>query len=179
MGVPWQTDEASCLDGYNTSTYLPLPSFWAARVPNEVLSIESYERLGDPALPELQRTKHLDYRQFWMRDLTKSGSYQGRINNMVKQWNLLGIIAEQPAPEAAHAPGWPEHWPQKYWVETQRSPAFSAKDPSWRQVLRAERAVPDDEAAPLRSALLESVAPVVSDSAPQEEPQHPVRRDER
>ena len=177
MGVPWQTDEASCLDGYNTSTYLPLPSFWAARVPNEVLSMESYERLGDPALPELQRTKHLDYRQIWLRDLEKGSgsSYQGRINNMVKQWNLLGIIAEHPAPEAAEAPG----WPQRYWVETQRSRSFSAVDPSWRQMLRAERAIPDDEVAPPRSALLESVAPVVSDSAPQEEPQHPVRRDER
>jgi hypothetical protein len=33
MGVPWQTDEASCLSGYTLGTYLPLPSFWAARVP--------------------------------------------------------------------------------------------------------------------------------------------------
>jgi hypothetical protein len=61
-------------------------------------------------------------------------------------------------------------------VETQRSRTFSAVDPSWRQMLRAERTVADDEAAPPRSALLESVAP---DTAPQEEPQHPVRRDER
>jgi len=174
MGVPWQTDEASCLDGYDTSTYLPLPSFWAARVPNEVLSLESFERLGDPALPELQRTKHLAYRQFWLRDLTKDAgsSYQGRINNMVQQWHLLGIIAEHPAPPAAEAEGWPE----RYWVETQRSPLFSTKDPTWRQTLRAERAVADDEAAPRASALFKSVAPA---AAPQEEPQHPVRRDQR
>jgi hypothetical protein len=31
LGVPWQTDEASCLAGYDLGTYLPVPSFWAAR----------------------------------------------------------------------------------------------------------------------------------------------------
>jgi len=172
MGVPWQTDEASCLDGYDTSTYLPLPSFWAARVPNEVLSMESYERLSDAALPELQRTKHLAYRQFWMRDLTKGAgsSYQGRINNMVKQWHLLGIIAEQPAPPPSETAGWPE----RYWAETERSKTFSAKDPTWRQTLRAERTVPQEEA---EMAALESVRAEAVEV--EEEPQHPVRRDER
>jgi hypothetical protein len=168
MGIPWQTDEASCLDGYDTSTYLPLPSFWAARVPNEVLSMESYDRLGVPGLPELQRTKHLAYRQFWMRDLIKGAgsSYQGRINNMVKQWNLLGIIAEHPAPEAAQLPDWPE----RYWVETERSPTFGAKDPTRTQVRRAERTGPEEE------ALFEGVAAV---DAAEEAPQHPIRREER
>ncbi len=174
MGVPWQTDEASCLNGYDTSTYLPLPSFWAARVPNEVLSLESFERLSDADLPELQRAKHFAYRQFWLRDLTKGAgaSYQGRINNMVKQWHLLGIVAERPTAPAAEPPGWPE----RYWVETQRSLDFSAKDPTWRQTLRAEHAVADDEAAPPESALLKSAAPA---TAPQEEPQLPIRRDQR
>ena len=50
LGVPWQTDEASCLSGYNPSTYLPLPSFWAARVPNQVLSEDSFKRLTDNSL---------------------------------------------------------------------------------------------------------------------------------
>jgi hypothetical protein len=174
MGVPWQTDEASCLNGYDTSTYLTLPSFWAARVPNEVLSLESYERLGVANLPELQRTKHLAYRQFWLRDLIKGSgsSYQGRINNMVKSWHLLGIVAEHPKPEAAEAPD----WPQRYWVETGRSEKFTAKDPTWRQVLRAEHAIPEDEAEAPQTALFKSVAPA---AASQEEPQHPVRRDER
>jgi hypothetical protein len=178
MGVPWQTDEASCLNGYDTSYYLPLPSFWAARVPNEVLSMESFERLGAAGLSGLQRTKHLAYRQFWLRDLIKGAgaSYQGRINNMVKQWNLLGIVAEQPAPEAAAAPEESPDWPRKYWVETQRSLTYTAKDPTWRQMLRAEHAIAEDEAAAPQSALFESVAPA---EAPQEEPQHPVRRDER
>ncbi len=175
MGVPWQTDEASCLDGYDTYTYLPLPSFWAARVPNEVLSMQSYARLGDADLTQLQRSKHFAYRQFWMRDLTKGAgsSYQGRINNMVQQWHLLGIIAEHPAPAAKQPPD----WPHRYWVETERSRTRSAHDPTWRQVLRAEHVVADDEAAPPHSALLKSVAPATTPQ--EEEPQHPVRRDER
>ena len=52
MGVPWQTDEASCLSGYEVGTYLSLPSFWAARVPNQVLSERSYRRVLDENLPD-------------------------------------------------------------------------------------------------------------------------------
>ena len=38
MAMPWQTDAASCRSGYD-STYDPyLPTFWPARVPNQVLS---------------------------------------------------------------------------------------------------------------------------------------------
>jgi hypothetical protein len=134
MGIPWQTDEASCLSGYNTSNYLPLPSFWAARVPNQVLAQQSYERLSDPSLPDVQKVKHLTYRQFWLRDLNASGAYQARINNMVAHWHDVGIVAEQPVPPEDMKPG----WPHRYWVETGRAPRFVEPDPSWEQVLRAE-----------------------------------------
>ena len=134
LGIPWQTDEASCLSGYNSSNYLSLPSFWAARVPNQVLARESYERLSDPALPAAQKVKHLTYRQFWLRDLNASGAYQDRINNMVKNWHAVGIVAEQPLPAGHQEPG----WPHRYWVETGRALEFVEPDPTWEQVLRAE-----------------------------------------
>src|SRR5947208_2271138 len=67
MGVPWQTDEASCLSGYEIGSYLLLPSFWAARVPNQVLSAQAYARVLDERLPIEQRLKHLNYRQDWLR----------------------------------------------------------------------------------------------------------------
>ena len=134
LGIPWQTDEASCLSGYNTSNYLSLPSFWAARVPNQVLAMQSYERLSDPVLPDAQKVKHLTYRQFWLRDLNASGAYQARINNMVAHWHDVGIVAEQPVPPGDLKPG----WPHRYWVETGRSPDYVEPDPSWEQVLRAE-----------------------------------------
>lgn len=134
LGIPWQTDEASCLSGYNTSTYLSLPSFWAARVPNQVLSQESYGRVLDPSLPDVQKLKHLSYRQFWLRDLNASGGYEARINNMVAKWHLVGIIAEQPVPRGNPEPG----WPGSYWVETGRSKDFSDGDPTFQQVKIAE-----------------------------------------
>jgi hypothetical protein len=133
LGVPWQTDEASCLSGYNPSTYLPLPSFWAARVPNQVLSDDSFKRLTDPELDLGQRLKHFDYRQDWLRDL--GSQYQTRINNMVKEWWELGIVAPHEAPQDQGT----EYLPERLWVESDRGP-FIEVDPSFEQVLRAEGA---------------------------------------
>lgn len=103
-------------------------------MPNQVLAMQSYERLSDPVLPDVQKVKHLTYRQFWLRDLNASGAYQARINNMVAHWHDVGIVAEQPVPPGDLKPG----WPHRYWVETGRSLQYVDPDPSWQQVLRAE-----------------------------------------
>jgi hypothetical protein len=175
MGIPWQTDEASCLSGYNTSNYLPLPSFWAARVPNQVLAKESYERLQDPTLPAAQRMKHLTYRQFWLRDLNASGAYQARINNMVKNWQAIGIVAEQPVPDGAPEPG----WPPRYWVETDRAEQFAEPDATFEQVKRAERPEAElaREAAP---AVMAKALPARTEAERAAHPRprrHVIRRD--
>jgi hypothetical protein len=132
MGVPWQTDEASCLAGYDISTYLPLPSFWAARVPNEVLSEKAYLRVLDESLPPAQRLKHMSYRQFWLRDIDTNNADRRKL--MVTSWDKMGIVTERPGPEDHGETGLPE----RFWVETGRSKSFDANDPTWRQVLRAE-----------------------------------------
>jgi hypothetical protein len=168
LGIPWQTDEASCLAGYDYSTYLPLPSFWAARVPNDVLSQHAFQQANDRRLSEVQRLKHLSHRQFWLRDIQGSG-YQARINNMVKEWNLLGIVAEVPA-EGGNAEGFPE----RYWVETERDPSFSNADPTWRQLLLVE-------GSEARTDLLRKAATPIQELADErgEEPEdvvHPRRR---
>ncbi|HYO13108.1 MAG TPA: LodA/GoxA family CTQ-dependent oxidase [Thermoanaerobaculia bacterium] len=176
MGIPWQTDEASCLSGYNTSNYLPLPSFWAARVPNQVLAMQSYERLEDASLPEHQKMKHFTYRQFWLRDLNASGAYQARINNMVKNWDAIGIIAGQEAPAGATGPGWPE----RFWVETGRAEKFVEPDPTFEQVKRAERPAEFEED---REALFKVTAEALPARTDAERAAHPrpqrhvVRRD--
>ena len=141
MGVPWQTDEASCLSGYELGTYLSLPSFWAARVPNQVLSRRSYDRLMDEGLQMGQRMKHLDYRLDWLRYF--GPSYQKRINDNVAKWNLLGIVTEQAAPSDHAELG----LPSRLWVETGLSEQLSAADPTWEQVEIAERVieVPQEE----------------------------------
>ena len=42
MAIPWQTDTASCRSGYDTSYDPYVPTFWPARVPNEVMSETAY-----------------------------------------------------------------------------------------------------------------------------------------
>ncbi|RAJ08247.1 hypothetical protein LX64_00894 [Chitinophaga skermanii] len=135
LGVPWQTDEASCLSGYERTTYLSLPSFWAARVPNQVLSAASWERLTDSNLNLPQRLKHFDYRQDWLRDF--GTQYLPKINQMVHEWHLLGISTEMEMPAGSEIEG----LPKKLWVEAGRA-GSEAEDPSFQQVLYAEHATP-------------------------------------
>jgi hypothetical protein len=177
LGVPWQTDEASCLSGYNPSNYLSLPSFWAARVPNQVLSMQSYQRLWAPDLPPAQRMKHLSYRQFWLRDLTAQGTNQARINQMVANWNAMGIVAEQPVPGGEPRPGWPD----RYWVETGRAEKYDEPDPTYEQVKRAEAPLAP-EAPALRTAMTAEALPARTEAEREARPKprrYPFRRDDR
>jgi len=143
LGVPWQTDEASCLSGYDLSTYLSLPSFWAIRVPNQVLTKKSYVRLKDSQLNIAQRLKHFDYRRGWLR--TFGSNYQQRINKMVKEWHELGIVAECDGAENNEE----GFFPSRIWVEKNCSPFVECvpgvEDPSFEQVKRAENAEEEEE----------------------------------
>lgn len=140
LGVPWQTDEASCLSGYDLTLYLPLPSFWAARVPNQVFSEDGYQRSVQAGkLNIAQRLKHFDYRQDWLRDL--GSGYTTRINNMISEWHELGIIAKIESPVENDENGF---LPTIVWKETGRQ--FNEDDPTFDQVIIAENitdATPD------------------------------------
>ena len=133
MGVPWQTDEASCRSGYDTALYLPTPSFWSARVPNQVLSSRSLKRLEDTNLPHAQRLKHLDHRQDWLRFF--QGGYQGEINAMVQNWDKIGIVTRRTVENADPAQG----IPHELWVESEVAKRFTDDDPSFKQLLALER----------------------------------------
>ncbi len=133
MGVPWQTDEASCLSGYTTSTYLPLPSFWAARVPNQVLAEDGYLRMQAGNVNIAQRLKHFDYRQDWLRDI--ESDHLQRLKNMVEEWHHLGIITKQEAPITNNNDGF---LPEISWVEKGRNFDEGDPDPTFAQVLYAE-----------------------------------------
>ena len=138
LGVPWQTDEASCLSGYDVTTYLSLPSFWAARVPNEILSQKSFDRMSGNRTENLsiaQRLKHFDYRQHWLRDF--GSNYQRKINHMIHEWHDLGIIVKQEKLQDENDEG---YLPDEVFVETGR--LTPKNDPSFEQVLRAENAKP-------------------------------------
>ncbi|MBL7729452.1 MAG: LodA/GoxA family CTQ-dependent oxidase, partial [Dinghuibacter sp.] len=131
LGVPWQTDEASCLSGYDATLYLPLPSFWAARVPNYVLSMDSFNRAKQEQLNTGQRLKHFSYRVDWLRDF--GTAYVPRINAMIAQWHQLGVVSRHETPVTEANPFLPVEW----WVETERK-GPAGTDPTYKQVLIAE-----------------------------------------
>ncbi|MFT5819225.1 MAG: hypothetical protein ACI8ZM_000448 [Crocinitomix sp.] len=133
MGVPWQTDESSCLSGYTVSNYLPLPSFWAARVPNQVFAEDGYLRIQAGNVNIAQRLKHLDYRQDWLRDI--EADHLQRLQNMVDEWHQLGIVTKQDAPISNNEEG---YLPDVSWVEMGRNFAEGEIDQTFAQVLYAE-----------------------------------------
>ncbi len=99
MAIPWQTDTASCRDGY-TSTYDPyLPTFWPARVPNNILNETRYKEAIDPNLSEETRRQAFAYRTEWLDNLPLEGkpaTYTNQINSMVRHFDKLAIVQQQP-----------------------------------------------------------------------------------
>jgi hypothetical protein len=97
MAVPWQTDTASCRSGYD-KTYDPYaPSFWPARVPNQVLTLENYAIVMNPDKPLAERRAAFANRATGIEPLG-SKSYTDQINNMIAHFDHLGVVEERPGP---------------------------------------------------------------------------------
>jgi hypothetical protein len=98
MAVPWHTDTASCRSGYYLGygpRYDPyVPTFWAARVPNQVLTHGNYEIVTDTSRPLSERTAAFEQRAFWLRWLT--GGYLQQINEMIASFGKLGVVQTLP-----------------------------------------------------------------------------------
>ncbi len=93
MAVPWQTDTASCLWAYDTfRTSASLPSFWPARVPNQVLAEKDYLAAVDPKLPLAQRQAAFARRRNWFRGFP----VENDIADMVTGYHKLGLIEARP-----------------------------------------------------------------------------------
>ena len=96
MAVPWQTDTASCQSGYDRA-YDPFqPTFWAARVPNQVLTEADYRVASDPALPPEERRAAFNRRRSWMRVLATN--YKVYINQMIHDFGSMGVVETRLAP---------------------------------------------------------------------------------
>lgn len=91
MAIPWQTDTASCRSGYNPEYDAYLPTFWPARVPNQVLSAENYAKVIDAELPREQRLAAFQERADWNRTLGE-GQLQP-LQVMVDHFDKQGIVA--------------------------------------------------------------------------------------
>ncbi|MDF2760080.1 MAG: hypothetical protein K0S99_2714 [Thermomicrobiales bacterium] len=112
MAVPWQTDTSSCLSRYKHDVDGYLPTFWPARVPNDVLDLESYQAVMDDAISLEKRQRAFQNREKWMRDLPGFGvASRIRINAFIRQWAAAGVVTPQPGPEDG-AP-----FPEAFWVE--------------------------------------------------------------
>ena len=93
MAVPWQADTAFCRSGYDTSYDPFAPSFWPARVPNQVLSAADYALAIDPAQPAARRLEAFSDRTNWNEPL---GSGIGpAMEKMVKIFGSMGLVEQR------------------------------------------------------------------------------------
>lgn len=103
MATPWQTDTASCRSGYDKEVDAYLPTFWPARVPNDVLSFAQYETVMETSEPEELREEAFAQRVEWLRYITQPDPIDS-LNEMIRNWPLLGIITLERGPDDAVAP---------------------------------------------------------------------------
>lgn len=94
MALPWQGDTAFCRSGYDP-TYDPyLPTFWPARVPNQVLTADDYAVVMNTELPREQRIAAFQNRPSWLRAL--HGSAPEQMLQMVAHFGRMGLIEARP-----------------------------------------------------------------------------------
>lgn len=102
MAVPWQTDTASCRGGYDKSYDPFAPTFWPARVPNEVLTKEDYTIVMDKTRSLDDRKAAFARRAKWLAPLGTT-SYTDQINHMIEHFDHLGVIESMDGPKDAQA----------------------------------------------------------------------------
>ena len=97
MGLPWQADTAYCRSGYSTTTYSDdpyLPTFWPARVPNQVLTAEAYAVVTDPRRSHQERVSAFTQRSNWVRAL--KGTVAEQMEQMVATFGQMGVVELRP-----------------------------------------------------------------------------------
>lgn len=124
MACPWQADTSSCLSAYSIWGGQYLPTFWPARVPNDVLTEEDWQRIANARLSPAERLQALDpaNRAKWLRgivypeggDLTHA--HDGRQAFIDDGWWHVGIVVRRDGPKQ------PPLFPPDIWVETHRTP---------------------------------------------------------
>lgn len=93
MGLPWQEDTAYCRAGYDPAYDPYLPTFWPARVPNQVLSEADYRVVVDPARPREEREAAFSRRAEWTRLLGSAHTpAEVQMMNMVQHFGNMGVV---------------------------------------------------------------------------------------
>jgi hypothetical protein len=99
MGIPWQSDAGSCQAIWTDSQY-PVPSWWAANLPVDVLTEESYEKMQDETILADTRRNIYANRLPWLQTTDTGfvgyhaeGGYMNGLIAMVYQWKDIGVVA--------------------------------------------------------------------------------------
>lgn len=96
MAIPWQTDTSSCRSGYDTKYDPNIPTFWPARVPNEVMSEAAYETVMDTSKKLSERLEAFGNRANWLEPLGIKRSYTHQINHMIDHFDQMGVVEVRP-----------------------------------------------------------------------------------
>lgn len=123
MAVPWQTDTSSCLSGYIPMMGQYIPTFWPVRVPNDVLTEDSYQTVMNGSTSLAEKLAAFSHREKWLRGIIYSETNPGQfinnravgINKFIKEWSQVGIAVQKDGPKKV------KELPSKIWVETGRS----------------------------------------------------------
>jgi hypothetical protein len=99
MAVPWQGDTAYCRSGYDFKYDPYVPTFWPARVPNEVLTEEDYAIVMNTTLSREERLLAFNRRPKWLRAVS-SGGVAEVMTRVVAQFGALGIVEVRDGPVA-------------------------------------------------------------------------------
>lgn len=97
MAVPWQTDTASCRSGYERNYDPYLPTFWPARVPNQVLTPQDYATVMDDSKPMEDRLAAFARRASWDAALG-DGPYVDQINVLANDIDCVAVVEVMPGP---------------------------------------------------------------------------------
>jgi hypothetical protein len=99
MAVPWQGDTAYCRSGYDMEYDPYLPTFWPARVPNQVLTLVDYETVCDTSRPMEERIAAFYNRPSWLRQLPAQNPAPEQMLYMIQHFGEMGVLEAQPRPE--------------------------------------------------------------------------------
>lgn len=147
MAVPWQTDTSSCLSAYSPYSGEYLPTFWPARVPNDVLTEADFDIINNQSADEDSQVAAFSpsSRKKWLRGFIYNDEGQiiggssiddrnAGIKKFTAHWDKAGIVVKQPLSYQS------ELFPEEVWVETGRQEIPEDKNqkysrrPAWTQV---------------------------------------------
>jgi len=124
MACPWQTDTSSCLSSYQQYSGEYLPTFWPARVPNDVMTNEQFKTLTNPKSSERKRAEAFNplNRPKWLRGIDYTNDIPAKNIHapnprkvFTYTWWQVAILV--PKETGLKDPA----YPKQVWVETGRS----------------------------------------------------------